>query len=80
MEWIMIWAFCGVIAGLLGHYKGVGCGGFVVGVLLGPLGIILILMSVGNRVKCRFCQQYIDPKSITCPVCHTENPVKHHSK
>jgi len=81
MEWVAIWLMCGVIAGFFGYHKGVGFGGFIVGVILGPIGIILVLMSVGNRVRCRFCRQYIDPNSASCQYCHTENPVRrHHNK
>jgi hypothetical protein len=71
MEWVFIWLACGVIAGIIGAQKGAGCASFAFGVLLGPIGVIIVLVSPGNRVKCPFCQKYIDPQAKVCPYCQS---------
>jgi hypothetical protein len=72
MEYVIIWIVCGIIAGMIGAQKGEGCISFIVGVLLGPIGIITAILSKGNRVKCPYCQKLIDKKAIKCPYCHSD--------
>lgn len=45
---IIIWVVCGLIGGAIGSGKNLGCAGFMLGVLLGPVGIIVIAV-MGNR-------------------------------
>lgn len=73
MEFVLIWLACGVIAGIIGSQKGEGCSGFLVGLILGPIGIITGLLSPGaNRVKCPYCRKLIDKKAIKCPYCQSD--------
>jgi len=71
MEYVFIWLMCGVIASIIGSQKGLGCGGFIAGVLLGPFGIILVLVMKGDKIKCPYCQKLIDKKAIKCPYCQS---------
>ena len=66
---IIIWVVCGLIAGAIAENKGrSGCGGFAIGVLLGPLGIIWALVMKTDQTK-------VDDKSLKsgkmkkCPAC-----------
>jgi len=52
---------------MIGSKKGEGCGGFVIGVLFGPLGILLAFVSSGNRKARSFCKELIHKDSIVCP-------------
>jgi hypothetical protein len=60
----------------IGSNKGLGCAGLVLGLILGPFGIILVLVLNGDRVKCPFCGKLIDKKAIVCPYCQREQPHK----
>ena len=48
MEFVLLWLLCGFIAGIIGSKKGEGCVGFIVGVLLGPFGILAAIASKGK--------------------------------
>ena len=70
MEVILIlWVVFGVIAGIIASGKGrSGCGGFALGFLLGPFGIIWALLMKTDQAK-------VDNKAIKsgemkkCPAC-----------
>jgi RNA polymerase subunit RPABC4/transcription elongation factor Spt4 len=72
MELIVIWLLFGIIGGLIGSKKDAGCLGFTVGILLGPIGIIIALVMKGNQRKCPACKKLIDPKATICPYCHSD--------
>lgn len=69
MEIVIFWIVCGVIAGMIGSNKGSGCAGFALGLLLGPLGIIIALIMKGNQKKCPFCKGDIPEDATTCKHC-----------
>ena len=60
---------CGIICSLIGSKKGEGVSGFIVGCLLGPLGIIIALFTKGNRIKCSSCKELINQDVTKCPKC-----------
>jgi hypothetical protein len=67
---LLIWFIIfGLISGAIGSRKGATISGFFVGLLLGPIGIIVTLVSKGDRVKCEHCKEYIDPEASKCPNC-----------
>jgi len=63
---------CGLIAAAIGQRKGEGCGAFIVGVFLGPLGILAALFSKGNRKTCPFCKELIHKDAVVCPRCQRD--------
>lgn len=76
MEYLVLWLLCGFIAMAIGSRKGEGCGAFILGVLLGPFGILFAIMSSGNRKPCPFCREPINKAATVCPHCQREQPAK----
>ncbi len=79
----IIWLVCGVIAASIYHNKGrSGAAGFLAGVLLGPIGVILALASGRNEKglerravnsgelrKCPHCAELIKTDAKVCRYC-----------
>ena len=72
MEIFVFWILCGAIASMIGARKGEGFTGFVIGILLGPIGVIVVLLSKGNRKKCPFCAELVNKEAIVCPHCQRD--------
>lgn len=71
--YIIFWSFIwGLIAMAISQKKGESGVGFLIGFLLGPIGVLLALASKGNRVKCPFCSESVDPKASVCPHCQRD--------
>lgn len=69
MGFVFVWLMCGIIAAMIGASKGEGCASFALGVILGPFGIIIALLSKGNQKKCPFCKEYVQKDAIVCKHC-----------
>lgn len=72
MEFVVIWFICGIIAAAIGSSKGEGFVGFIIGFILGPLGIIAAILSSGNRKRCPYCKEFINRKATKCPKCQSD--------
>ncbi len=70
--WILVWVVCVITASILGSRKGMGVSSFFFGLILGPLGVILVHISKGKRVACPFCDKLIYMTSTVCPHCEKE--------
>ena len=79
MAIVLIWIICGVIAGIIGSSKGAGCAGTALGLLLGPFGIIIILVMSGNQKECPHCRKKIHPDATVCPYCQKKQPPREDS-
>lgn len=53
---MFLWLVMGLVGFLLGKAKGKEALGFLLGVLLGPIGWIVILCADGSAHKCPYCQ------------------------
>jgi RNA polymerase subunit RPABC4/transcription elongation factor Spt4 len=70
MEGLIIgWVLCGIIGAMIGSRKGAGCSGFLLGILLGPLGIIISIVMRGDRKACPYCKELIQKDAVKCPKC-----------
>lgn len=72
METIFIWFLFTLISGMIASSKGFGCLGAFLGFLLGPIGIILVLIMNGNRKRCPYCKELIHIDATRCPKCQKD--------
>ncbi|OQX61140.1 MAG: hypothetical protein B6I38_09665 [Anaerolineaceae bacterium 4572_5.1] len=75
IPYIVIWIICGVVAGYIYKQRGRSQGiGFFGGVLLGPIGIILAVITPTQLIKCPHCAERIQPDAKICRYCGKEIP------
>jgi hypothetical protein len=81
IETILIGALvCGLISACIGASKdadapfGAAVIWFLIGGLLGPLGIILSLIVGGNNKRCPFCREKMQASAVVCPHCRRDQP------
>ena len=85
---LVLWIICGVIGGMILSNKGrSGCGGFALGFLLGPFGIVIALvmgtdhqelenrsLSGGEMRKCSSCAELVRAEATKCRFCGSDLP------
>lgn len=80
MIYIIIWIGLGIVGAMIASSKGnSGCGGFALGVLLGPVGLLIAFFSSddekekrrkqGGVKKCPYCAEYVKQDAIVCKHC-----------
>ncbi len=68
MEYLLIWVACGLLAFLIALIRGgAGCVWFFLGLLLGPVGVILILFT--KIYRCPQCRKRVNRYTAICPHC-----------
>ena len=70
--WIMLWLACVVAATIIGSPKEMGLSSFFYGLILGPLGVVLVFISKGKKVTCLFCKKLNYITSKICIHCGAE--------
>ncbi|PMM16928.1 hypothetical protein [Vibrio breoganii] len=69
----VFWLVCTIVATHLGAKKGVPFLGFLNGLLMGPIGLLLVVLVKDQlRFSCPNCAESIMKKAKICPYCKTE--------
>lgn len=74
---VIVWIAMGVIGALIGREKDRAGDGFCLGLLLGPIGLIIALfLKPRNRKECPHCRSAIHRDASVCPHCQREQPLE----
>jgi hypothetical protein len=85
---LVLWLLCGIAGGIILSNKGrSGCGGFALGFLLGPIGLVIALvmqtdhkelehrsLRSGDTRKCPNCAEVVRAEAKKCRFCGSELP------
>jgi hypothetical protein len=65
----IIWGISIVLGIIIGARKGMGCLGLIGCLILGPVGVIIVIVTKGYKVYCIHCRKTISRKAVVCPYC-----------
>jgi len=70
---LVVWIASVLLATYLGIKKGIGFLGFMNGVFLGPLGVLIVMIQKNDKRKsCPGCAEQILKRAIICPHCRSD--------
>jgi len=71
MHFIIGWFLFGIVSAFVASQRGgSGCLWLIVGILLGPFGLILAFIIPG--VRCPACKKTVHPEATKCPYCRSD--------
>lgn len=68
---IFTWIACPVAGGIIASRKKATLGGALLGLFLGPIGVIAAF-ALDGRPSCPTCQSKLDGRGEICPLCKTD--------
>ncbi len=68
----VLWLVGIIVSMLISIPRGNAVIGFIVGLLLGPLGILVVLFISDRRPRCMHCKQLVEADDVICPHCRKE--------
>lgn len=73
MELLVLWAIFGVVGAWIGERRG-GRGGMgcLAGILLGPIGWLIMAVTGPDKLPCPHCRERIHEAATVCPKCQRE--------
>lgn len=85
MTVFIIWLISAIVSGMVGSGKGRTGAGWALGLLLGPIGLIIIFImpantekyearavNSGEMKKCPFCAELVKQEAVVCKHCGKE--------
>ena len=69
---IFLWLCCALFSAMIGASKGALFPGLIVGLLFGPLGVIISLLSRSGNKRCPYCKEFMHDEATTCPHCQKD--------
>jgi hypothetical protein len=66
---IVFWVIFALLGAAVGSTKGRGGFGFVLGLMLGPIGVLIVALLQGNRTRCPDCKTLIHNEAVVCSSC-----------
>ena len=71
MDYVFAWLFFGIVSAAIAWHRGSSTVAFfIVGLLLGPIGILIAWLFTGTR--CPTCRRKISASATTCRYCRDQ--------
>lgn len=72
---ITFWMLCAFFCAWVGHIKRESSNiGLLIGLLFGPLGVLLTLFMRTKGARCPYCREFADAQASVCPYCRSTLP------
>jgi hypothetical protein len=71
MMWLA-WIVCPIVGAFIGNARGRALGGFLAGLLLGPLGLIVAFMLKPMGRECASCRGIVPAQATKCLHCGSD--------
>jgi hypothetical protein len=70
MTYLLIWLICGIVAaGIYMSKDRSPVGAFIGGLILGPIAVLLALLTPHSGKKCPACAEYVQRAATVCKHC-----------